>query len=266
MSLSLLTFFGFMLQPYNIFGQTLDQGNWEKESKLGVSVDFSCSHTDLLKPYHIFWYQQRPGREPVYIRQVSNLGDPHYNNAFSNIHRFTLDDDKDSGKAVLTNKGSTANDAAAYICASNHMSEKHLQFGNGNRLRIIPETDVEASAYIHKSGADADGPTACLVRDSGPAVAWVSLSGETIRAEPTVATGESNYGLVAVSSRNCNDCWVKQGNEEIVAREEENQCIPNTDEKMNFLHITVLGLRLLCVKTVVVCVLLTVLLLSYLAH
>ncbi|XP_076153973.1 T cell receptor alpha chain MC.7.G5-like isoform X2 [Alosa pseudoharengus] len=262
MSLTLLMFSCVILQHQNTVSQTLDQGNWEIQSKMGAAVDFSCLYAQVEKPYYFFWYQQKPGRHPVCIKQISYLGDEHPNEGFVDVHRFTVKRvqiNYDDG-IKLTNKGSIPSDSAVYFCAVNHKSEKFLKFGDGNRLRLLPESDVVATAYLHK--ADTDGPTACMVKDSGPLTASVFLSGETVPAEPTMATGESSYGLVAVATCKAIHCRVKQGEMDIFASE-NNQCLTNTDEKMNFLHLTILGLRSLCVKMVVLSGLLTMHLLTY---
>lgn len=139
--------------------QTLNQGNWEMESKEGAKVDFSCLGEQLQRPYYFFWYQQQPGQHPVYIRQISYLGDEHPNDAFSDIHRFTLKHEKDrsrsterstSATSTLTNKRGAPSDSAAYFCAINHMSEKHLTFGGGNRLRLLPGKMLDRNVMLFR--------------------------------------------------------------------------------------------------------------------
>lgn len=109
------------------------------ESKKGARVYFSCLGEELQKPYYFFWYQQQPGQHPVYIRQISYLGDEHPNDAFNDVHRFSLrlQETRTVVETTLRNDGAVPSDSAAYLCAINHMSEKFLKFGDGNRLRLL---------------------------------------------------------------------------------------------------------------------------------
>lgn len=94
-------------------------------------------------------------------------------------------------------------------------------------------TEGEAVATAYLQNANADGPSVCMVRNSGPAVASVMLSRDTVSAEPTVMTGESSYSLVAIASNKANHCQVKQGQMDLFASEGGclSQCFTNQYSK-----------------------------------
>ncbi|KAJ8414286.1 hypothetical protein AAFF_G00051560 [Aldrovandia affinis] len=240
------------LYPYHTLSQRLDQRESEKVVKMATAVNLTCAYSEVSTPFYFFWYQQLPSKPPVYLLQRTYLRDnfqaPHTEGFFSSIL------DKDAQEMHLLLSSARPSDAAAYLCAVNHRSEKRLQFADGTRLSVLPERENRISAYLLRTKQDS--MTACVVNNIRPGASTILLSGERVFVEPTIVQGESSYGMVAVSPDGAINCSVSQDGEEVTAVFDESyRCIFEldfeTDEKLNILSITVLVLRIVFLKSVV---------------
>uniref|UniRef100_W5MGL4 Uncharacterized protein n=1 Tax=Lepisosteus oculatus TaxID=7918 RepID=W5MGL4_LEPOC len=140
-----------------------------------------------------------------------------------------------------------------------------LFFGSGTRLQVQPRKEnTNPSAYVL---ASAKGPGACLATDFGSYNTTISVNGINSGAQPSLIEGEKAYSMVKIMQDPNVKCEVNFGNGSVVEAQKDdgldlcstagNQYF-QTDEKINFLSLTVLVLRVLFLKSIGFNVLMTI--------
>ncbi|KAG9350078.1 hypothetical protein JZ751_026431 [Albula glossodonta] len=207
-----LCFLCLAFYPYTL-QQRLNQQESEKVVKMGAVLDLMCSYSEVSTPFYFFWYQQFPRKPPIYLLQRTYLKDHFQESHTEGFFSSTLDTD-DQQMHLLFSSARTS-DTAAYLCAVNHKSEKHLQFANGTRVSVLPERESSISAYLLRTRQSS--VTACVMNNIHPGASTVWLSGERVFVQPTITREDPSYSAVAISPDGASNCTVRQDGEMVTA-------------------------------------------------
>nr|ACI69114.1 T-cell receptor alpha chain V region RL-5 precursor [Salmo salar] len=194
-------------------------------------VTLSCNYTSTGS---ILWYRQYPKSAPqLLVMEYADI-----------TTGFTLNHDKNVKLTDLKISSAEVTDSAMYYCALKPATGggNKIVFGTGTRLIIESREKHEPSYYTLNSS----NTTACLATDFSAHKAN-SNSEVFNNTEATRVKGDSYYSQVALE-KNC----TKDGSEKCEAN-----WYFDTDAKINFLSLTILGLRILFLKTIVFNVLMT---------
>ncbi|XP_066556074.1 uncharacterized protein LOC136747023 [Amia ocellicauda] len=218
--------------------ENVRQATAVQKARQGEAVHFQCAYLNKVQSFYLFWYEQLPNKPPQYLLQKWYLKDQYDEPKYKGIFETILD--KDNKLHTLKLLKAKLRGPVSYLCALNDGGNEQLHFGNGTRLDVLAETECELSTYTLQPSTG--GPGACLVTGVEPGVS---------RLEPSVLDGESCYSVVAVLPQEDFDCAVHN--------EQGDSCFDYqlADEKTNFLSLTVMALRIICLKSVILGGLLT---------
>nr|XP_060638895.1 T cell receptor alpha chain MC.7.G5-like [Anolis sagrei ordinatus] len=140
-----------------------------------------------------------------------------------------------------------------------------LTFGRGTSLRVYPDL-VRSLPSVYKlkpSSDEKQGKAACLFTDYSPNPLNVGIKKEDMKnvngsvvvvKEDQSAKGTASYGIVLWGNNDDSfDCYVDEENpkgDSGTCLEEGGDITFETDERLNLLSLTVLGLRVIFLKTV----------------
>ncbi|XP_074838301.1 T cell receptor alpha chain MC.7.G5-like [Carettochelys insculpta] len=230
----------------------------------GEPIQLNCSYTGTM--YSIQWYRQPPGSRPQFVALRSSSGRDTQEN-------YTMSLDTASQSSFLYLNSSRLADSAVYLCQPGGQGK--WIFGSGTQLLVIPDLpDSEPSIYPLNAEAEDTKWSACLITDFSPGSLLVGDSSppqEDVNASIVEVKSEgkceASYGTVLWKQQEELTCFVKHNDRDFSSTtrlEEEDSCMVmeldeafETDEKLNLLSFTMLGLRIVFVKAVGVNLLLT---------
>ncbi|XP_074782669.1 M1-specific T cell receptor alpha chain-like [Athene noctua] len=240
------------------------------ETSEGTGVAISCSHPNIQSYDYILWYRQLPGRGPAFLMSAfqgsKELQAP--------PGRLSVAADRRSSALWLARP--RRGDAAVYYCAlgDNYGSSYKLTFGSGTRLLVSPDVTPSPSVYRLISKDDEDLEM-CLITDYSPKQLTLNSPDKETSAVVEVATSENKQEASYLSTY-----WAKKdemlcgANHEGFGKLESEDpesgastvCITamslhfKTDENLNMLSLSQLGLKIILMKGIIFNVLMTMLL------
>nr|ACI66320.1 T-cell receptor alpha chain V region CTL-F3 precursor [Salmo salar] len=217
------------------YEQTIEPNQQEVYAEVGSNVLLSCNYSSA---YSLLWYKQSPGSAPQYLLLILHSAGTGQRADSLDSH-FSGKLNKEKTRVDLEISSAEVTDSALYYCA---LTGNKLTFGVGTQLIIQSREKHEPSYYTLNSS----NTTACLATDFSAHKAN-SNSEVFNNTEATRVKGDSYYSQVALE-KNC----TKDGSEKCEAN-----WYFDTDAKINFLSLTILGLRILFLKTIVFNVLMT---------
>nr|ACI70117.1 Ig lambda chain V-I region BL2 precursor [Salmo salar] len=221
------------------YEQTIEPNQQEVYAEVGSNVLLSCNYSSA---DNLLWYKQSPGSAPQYLLLI-----PHYTGtgqrADSLDSRFSGKLNKEKTRVDLEISSAEVTDSALYYCALMPSNLNKITFGSGTKVVVLSREKHEPSYYTLNSS----NTTACLATDFSAHKAN-SNSEVFNNTEATRVKGDSYYSQVALEK----NCTKEDGSEKCEAN-----WYFDTDAKINFLSLTILGLRILFLKTIVFNVLMT---------
>nr|ACO08411.1 T-cell receptor alpha chain V region HPB-MLT precursor [Oncorhynchus mykiss] len=208
----------------------------------GEQVTLGCQFDAVnINNLNLFWYKHELNGFPEFMLGRFSFGSK---NATEFKDRPDANLDADSKSVPLTIQRVQLSDSAVYYCALSLNTGNKIIFGVGTQLIIQAREKHDPSYYSLKSR----NTTACLATDFSAhnATTHLELFNKT---EATRMNGDSHYSQVALGGENCTEVG---GSEKCEAN-----WYFDTDAKINFLSLTILGLRILFLKTIVFNVLIT---------
>ncbi|KAM6233662.1 T cell receptor alpha chain MC.7.G5-like [Spheniscus humboldti] len=262
-----LTAFSFFFSSAVAAGRAQVQQEPSAETTEGTGISINCSHPTIQTNDFIYWYRQLPGRGPAFI--VS-------------IHKGTKDLQDPPGRlSVAADRRSSAlwlsrprrGDAAVYYCALGDTSNWKITFGSGTQLMVKPHVTPSPSVYRLISKDDEDLEI-CLITDYSPEDLTLNWTDKDTKAVVEVATSENKQEVSYLSTY-----WAKKdkmqcganhkGFGELEGEDPESGastvCVTGlslhfrTDENLNMLSLSQLGLKIILMKGIIFNVLMTML-------
>nr|ACI68513.1 T-cell receptor alpha chain V region HPB-MLT precursor [Salmo salar] len=208
----------------------------------GEQVTLDCQFDAVnTNDLNLFWYKHELNGFPKFMLGRFRFGSK---NATEFKDRFDAHLDADSKSVPLTIQRLQLSDSAVYYCALRPATgTDKIIFGTGTKVIVNSREKHEPSYYTLNSS----NTTACLATDFSAHKAN-SNSEVFNNTEATRVKGDSYYSQVALEK----DCTKEDGSEKCEAN-----WYFDTDAKINFLSLTILGLRILFLKTIVFNVLMT---------
>ncbi|XP_064255701.1 M1-specific T cell receptor alpha chain-like [Passer domesticus] len=238
------------------------------ETTEGTGINITCSHPEIQNSQTIYWYRQLPGRGPE---------------LFVSIHKDSKELPDSAGRVwVSADRRRSAlwlgrprrGDAAVYYCAIRGSSFTKLTFGSGTRLSIQPKVTPSPSVY-RLTSKDAQGLEMCLITDYSPEKLTLSSAEQHTSAVVGVAAAgsseeESSYLSTFWARRDELHCAAShEGFGELQGEDPESGasavCVTGlslhfrTDQHLNTLSLSQLGLKIILMKGIIFNVLMTVL-------
>nr|ACI66023.1 T-cell receptor alpha chain V region 2B4 precursor [Salmo salar] len=236
--MSIPTLFLLLVLACDSNGQIIEPIREEVNAPAGSNITLSCTYSSAVS---LQWYLQDPGSPPQYILLILHgAGSPSRAPGLDPRLSVKLNDEKN--RVDLEISSAKEKDSAMYYCALKDDAGTKIIFGRGTRLLVLSREKHEPSYYTLNSS----NTTACLATDFSAHKAN-SNSEVFNNTEATRVKGDSYYSQVALE-KNC----TKDGSEKCEAN-----WYFDTDAKINFLSLTILGLRILFLKTIVFNVLMT---------
>nr|ACI67224.1 T-cell receptor alpha chain V region CTL-L17 precursor [Salmo salar] len=220
------------------YEQTIEPNQHEVYAEVGSNILLSCNYSSA---YNLLWYKQSPGPAPQYLLLIPHSTGTEYRDD-SLDSRFSGKLNKEKTRVDLEISSAEVTDSALYYCALRPLGSYKIIFGTGTKVIVNSREKHEPSYYTLNSS----NTTACLATDFSAHKAN-SNSEVFNNTEATRVKGDSYYSQVALE-KNC----TKDGSEKCEAN-----WYFDTDAKINFLSLTILGLRILFLKTIVFNVLMT---------
>nr|UYS90864.1 TRAV25.2 [Sphenodon punctatus] len=236
------------------------------EASDGKETNLSCNHTSAFTSDSILWYRQFPNQGPRFListyKGKVNMEDP----------KGALIVAEDRKSSILSISRVTLEDSAVYFCALSPQCNDHGKFGvwkSGHKAdESLPDLQKsEPSVYELESTNKSHPLSACLFTDYFPGNINVSATGSDlvgIESSVVVVEDQASYGAVLWQNANENlQCIANYDGEDIQAKKDiadscsGTQMSFQTDERLNLLSLTVLGLRVIFFKSVAVNLLLT---------
>ncbi|XP_039943484.1 M1-specific T cell receptor alpha chain-like [Hirundo rustica] len=267
MHLACLILTVFLGQLLGTMGQvTVTQENGPVMVKQGHPFQTTCKYQTSYLP-SLFWYQQQKGQAPQLVSYQAVPGSKH--NGRITTHLNT------TGKSsVLRVEEVQGSDTALYLCALTPSDFSELTFGSGTRLSILPEVTPSPSVYRLTSKDDQDLEM-CLITDYSPEKLTLNTAEQHTSAVVGVATPEnseeSSYLSTFWARRDQLQCAAShEGFGELEGEDPESGasavCVTGlslhfrTDEHLNTLSLSQLGLKIVLMKGIIFNVLMTMLL------
>ncbi|XP_058038364.1 T cell receptor alpha chain MC.7.G5-like [Ahaetulla prasina] len=263
------------------------------EASHGREIELKCSHPNIQLNENIFWYRQFPSRPPHLI--ASGYKETEKSNKDERISLIIPDERKYSilsftkvtfedqalylcalaGSAVKVIFGSGTKLVVRPETTVSNYGDKVI-FGSGTRLVVMPNLkNSNPSVYQLKPKKDQSDLAACLITDYSPDPINVKFNG----LEPVAVNGSAvvvkedgnkesaSLGVVIWSeNKDQFECSaIHEGDTYAAEKEGDATCsktpsdtpVFETDEKLNLLSLTVLGLRLIFFKSVALNLILT---------
>ncbi|XP_074892232.1 M1-specific T cell receptor alpha chain-like [Buteo buteo] len=237
------------------------------ETTEGTGISINCSHPNIQSNEDIHWYRQLPGQGPAFLTLVykdsKELSDP--------PGRLSVAADRRSSALWLARP--RRGDAAVYYCGlSIGSGYGKVTFGSGTRLSVQPNVTPSPSVYRLISKDDEDLEM-CLITDYSPEKLKSKADKQTT-ALVDVVTPENNQEVSYLSTY-----WAKKDEMECGANHEgvgelkgedpesgaSTICVTEvslnfrTDENLNMLSLSQLGLKVILMKAIIFNVLMTML-------
>nr|UYS90865.1 TRAV10 [Sphenodon punctatus] len=233
----------------------------EVSVSVGETARIPCD-LDTPSQNGFFWHKWNPGTAPELI--IFTYGEKKQD------RHLTVEVGQASKSTTLLIDMIEMEDAGFYYCAVvlyNNAVGK-LTFGRGTRLDVTPNLQKsEPSVYELESTNKSHPLSACLFTDYFPGNINVSATGSDlvgIESSVVVVEDQASYGAVLWQNANENlQCIANYDGEDIQAKKDiadscsGTQMSFQTDERLNLLSLTVLGLRVIFFKSVAVNLLLT---------
>ncbi|XP_059686206.1 T cell receptor alpha chain MC.7.G5-like, partial [Gavia stellata] len=244
----------------------VQQDPWAETTE-GTGISINCSHTNIQSYDYIHWYRQLPGRGPAFLaltlKESKELRDP--------PGRLSVAADRRSSALWLSRP--QRGDAAVYYCACFLTSNWKVTFGSGTKLMVKPDVTPSPSVYRLISKDDEDLEM-CLITDYSPDKLTLNSSDKQTNAVVEVATSENKQEASYLSTY-----WAKKDEMQCRANHEgfgelegedpesgaSTVCVTGvslhfrTDENLNMLSLSQLGLKIILMKGVIFNVLMTML-------
>nr|UYS90857.1 TRAV11 [Sphenodon punctatus] len=231
----------------------------------GQPLNLSCSHPSLTT-HTVIWYRQFPNQA------LHAIVSGYYSGAKSNAVEGVLFVSNDRKSNVLSISRVTLKDSAVYFCALRGtvyvQAMQSILWKWNKTICDSPNLQKsEPSVYELESTNKSHPLSACLFTDYFPGNINVSATGSDlvgIESSVVVVEDQASYGAVLWQNANENlQCIANYDGEDIQAKKDiadscsGTQMSFQTDERLNLLSLTVLGLRVIFFKSVAVNLLLT---------
>ncbi|XP_066422792.1 M1-specific T cell receptor alpha chain-like [Molothrus aeneus] len=247
------------------------RGQVEQEPSLetteGTGINITCSHPQIQMSDRIQWYRLLPGQGPEFL--AVTIKDTKELPAIAGSLFVSADRSSSSLWLAEPRRG----DAAVYYCALGATGAYRLTFGSGTKLLVKPKVTPSPSVY-RLTSKDAQGLEMCLITDYSPEKLTLSSAEQQTSAVVGVATDgdseESSYLSTYWATRDQLHCAAShEGFGELEGEDPESGasavCVTGlslhfrTDEHLNTLSLSQLGLKIVLMKGIIFNVLMTVL-------
>ncbi|XP_059345257.1 T cell receptor alpha chain MC.7.G5-like [Ammospiza nelsoni] len=241
------------------------------ETTEGTGINITCSHPKIQSSELIYWYRQLPGRGPELLMSIHKDSKKMPDNA----GQLSVSADRRSSWLWLAEP--RRGDAAVYYCALGKSRKERsgwkVTFGSGTQLVVKPEVTPSPSVY-RLTSKDAQGLEMCLITDYSPEKLTVSSAEQHTSAVVGVATDgdseESSYLSTYWATSDHLHCAAShEGFGELEGEDPESGasavCVTGlslhfrTDEHLNTISLSQLGLKIILMKGIIFNVLMTVL-------
>lgn len=248
-------------------GRAQVQQDPSAETTEGTAISINCSHPNIQSYDFIHWYRQLPGRGPAFLVSVhkgsKEVLDP--------PGRVSVAADRRSSALWLARP--RLGDAAVYYCGQSGTLYNTLQFGKGTRLRVTLDVTPSPSVYRLISKDDEDLEM-CLITDHSPEKLTLNWADKVTNTIVEVTTPENKQEASYLSTY-----WAKKdemlcganydGFGELEGKDPESGssafCVTGvslhfrTDENLNTMSLSQLGLKITLMKGIIFNVLMTML-------
>nr|UYS90861.1 TRAV2.4 [Sphenodon punctatus] len=254
---SLKTLLGLLFLCSEITGDSSHSS--EVSVSLGGTAQIFCIH-GISPTSGVFWYKQGHGTAPEVTLSTYSDGDEK--------GRLKMTVDKANKSTELIIREVEMVDLGVYYCAAREHLAILLSSICWNKTDCTPNLQKsEPSVYELESTNKSHPLSACLFTDYFPGNINVSATGSDlvgIESSVVVVEDQASYGAVLWQNANENlQCIANYDGEDIQAKKDiadscsGTQMSFQTDERLNLLSLTVLGLRVIFFKSVAVNLLLT---------
>ncbi|XP_068852359.1 M1-specific T cell receptor alpha chain-like [Aphelocoma coerulescens] len=236
------------------------------ETTEGTGINISCSHPKIQTSEYIYWYRQLPGRGPEFLASIVK-GSKELPEIAGGVWVSA-----DRRSSALWLGRPRRGDAAVYYCALGDRSGWKVTFGSGTQLIVKPEVTPSPSVYRLTSKDDQDLEM-CLITDYSPEKLVLNSAEHTsavVEVANTENHEESSYLSTYWAKRDEMQCGAShEGFGELEGEDPESGasavCVTGlsmhfrTDEHLNTLSLSQLGLKIVLMKGIIFNVLMTML-------
>lgn len=239
------------------------------ETREGTGVNITCSLPHLQRTDYIYWYHQLPGRAP------ESLGFIHVGSKELQYLAGRLSVSADRRSSTLWLARPRYGDAAVYYCALVRYMEviEKTIFVQAVQRTVLSDVTPSPSVY-RLTSADDKNLEMCLITDYSPEKLDLSSVDSKTEAVVEVATSENKHEVSYLSTY-----WAKKDEMQCGAKHEgfgileggdpeagvSSVCITGmsphfkTDENLNMLTFSQLGLKIILLKAIIFNVVMTML-------
>nr|ACO13451.1 T-cell receptor alpha chain V region CTL-L17 precursor [Esox lucius] len=223
------------------YEQTIEPNQQEVYVDEGSNVHLSCNYTSA---DYLLWYKQPPGSAPQYLLRILHSSGTEFRDDTLDL-RFSGKQNEDKIRVDLEISSAEVTDSALYYCALRPDANNwKVIFGAGTKMIIETKDHSEPKYY----NLNKENTNACLATEFSSHSA-TNKTGLPWR-EASRVKGDSYYSQVALINNNetCENGSPSKNGDNWPLK---------TDRKTNFLSLTILGLRILFLKTIIFNVLMT---------